>query len=575
MANSVDPTTAMRGQLSYDDPAYASATAQTYNARQSVKEAQQNVDAVQKDVDLANKNVKEAQSKVDNTQAKIDSLNDSNDRHNSQIEHDSKKIDENRDKIQELGEKAKKLQDDKSPIGQKEYKKTIEKMHELNKENNALYQDQIKHKKAIAENNKKIEEQKKQLEKDKRKLKDAELEKESADKEMDDAQDKLDEAQDKLDDAKKHEEEVAEEESKKYPDTFGKKYKEYKNKKKEQEEERKKKEEEKKKKEEEKEKEKERQEYLSENSDGLTKDQIKEAKGITDKEQLENYIRQQKLGNQIAADNEKIEQLKKDLLSGDLTPAEKQKKQEELLKLEKDKKALEKELKHPNEETQNFLDSLLNVEPKTGVLLWDSPSFDLNGRLEDIIAEHMQPKLKFAYIGEFPEKLKDLDWMVKSMDKPKVNIEYAEQIRSNVMRYYPIKMEHGELSVTFWDDMKNKTINAIYNYFKNDIYKHESVEIGGQLLLRDSIVIPKFSIYELVTDFYYNADDDYYDDENGEGHLKYTFENASISSFDFDNSEDESDDGTHTIQAVFKIERFTVEPANPRALNPMNNPKWL
>lgn len=220
----------------------------------------------------------------------------------------------------------------------------------------------------------------------------------------------------------------------------------------------------------------------------------------------------------------------------------------------------------------NVIDELLKKEidskmdptsHNAAYLHWDAPpTKNLTGKLEDIIAEHMQPKMKFAYMGEFPDKLQPLDWMVKSMDKPKVDIESVEQLRNNVKRNYPVKYNYGDLSLTFWDDMDHKTVTSLYEYFTQSVWDHAAVSLTGRFMLRDSIVIPKFNIYELTS--------------NSDKHLKYVFENAVLSSFDFDNSEDESDDGVYTIQAVFKIERFeTIVNKSPRTLNPDNKPVWL
>ena len=225
-------------------------------------------------------------------------------------------------------------------------------------------------------------------------------------------------------------------------------------------------------------------------------------------------------------------------------------------------------LVEPNEAISDIIKSQIEskMDPAShnqSYVHWDSPATaGATGKLEDIITAHLQPKMKFAYMGEFPGKLQPLDWMVKSMDKPKVDIESVEQIRHNVKRNYPVKYNYGDLSITFWDDMDHKTIMALYEYFSGSIWNHVAVPLTGRIMLRDSIVIPKFHIYELTS--------------NSDKHLKYVFENAILSSFDFDNSEDESDDGVHTIQAVFKIERFeTIVNKSPRTLNGSNAPVWM
>lgn len=191
------------------------------------------------------------------------------------------------------------------------------------------------------------------------------------------------------------------------------------------------------------------------------------------------------------------------------------------------------------------------------------PKLNATGKLEDLIANHVQPRLKHDYIGAFPVKLSDLDWLIKSMDRPKIDIEYVEQIRNNVKRYYPIKYNYGDLSITFLDDVHHKTIDTIHQYFTGNIWKHESVQNTGCFLLRDSVTIPYFKIYDLTVE--------------NETHLEYTFENVLLSSYDFD-ANDTEDEGVHTIQAVFKIERYDVRPISDlelRTINAFNDPKWV
>ena len=174
----------------------------------------------------------------------------------------------------------------------------------------------------------------------------------------------------------------------------------------------------------------------------------------------------------------------------------------------------------------------------------------------------MEPKQKHAYMGEFPAGLTNLDWLVRTMDRPKIDIESVEQIRNNVKRYYPVKYSFGDLSLTFWDDIHNKTIKTIDDYFNNQVWQHDYYKNTGSILLRDRTVIPEFHIYDLVPGT--NAEP-----------VKYTFYNAVLASYDFD-AQDTDDEGIHTIQVVFKIESYKLTyGAMPRTLNIGNNPKWL
>ena len=193
--------------------------------------------------------------------------------------------------------------------------------------------------------------------------------------------------------------------------------------------------------------------------------------------------------------------------------------------------------------------------------LYDSPGFGINSRMDNIILNddncmlQIQPKLKFAYLGQFPNELSNLDWLIKTMDRPKVDIESVEQVRNNVTRHYPIKYNYGDLTITFWDDVNHTTIKTIYEFFYNRVWHHENRYISGNFLLRDSIIIPELVIFDLSVD--------------GADHLKYTFENVILSSYDFDMVEDESDGGIFAVQVVFKIERFDVVPfKSPISLTP-------
>ena len=210
---------------------------------------------------------------------------------------------------------------------------------------------------------------------------------------------------------------------------------------------------------------------------------------------------------------------------------------------------------NPKQETIKLDKSFLHWDAKNG-------GYGYESQLGEIIANHMEPKQKHAYMGEFPAGLTNLDWLVRTMDRPKIDIESVEQIRNNVKRYYPVKYSFGDLSLTFWDDIHNKTIKTIDDYFNNQVWQHDYYKNTGSLLLRDRTVIPEFHIYDLVPGT--NAEP-----------VKYTFYNAILVSYDFD-AQDTDDEGIHTIQVVFKIESYKLTyGVMPRTLNIGNNPKWL
>lgn len=210
---------------------------------------------------------------------------------------------------------------------------------------------------------------------------------------------------------------------------------------------------------------------------------------------------------------------------------------------------------NPKQETIKLDKSFLHWDAKNG-------GYGYESQLGEIIANHMEPKQKHAYMGEFPAGLTNLDWLVRTMDRPKIDIESVEQIRNNVKRYYPVKYSFGDLSLTFWDDIHNKTIRTIDDYFNNQVWQHDYYQNTGSLLLRDRTIIPEFHIYDLVPGT--NAEP-----------VKYTFYNAILVSYDFD-AQDTDDEGIHTIQVVFKIESYKLTyGVMPRTLNIGNNPKWL
>lgn len=177
---------------------------------------------------------------------------------------------------------------------------------------------------------------------------------------------------------------------------------------------------------------------------------------------------------------------------------------------------------------------------------WDAPSYAVPGIYEEDIAtnEVVQPKLKHWYQGDFPAKLSGINWMIKTMDKPKIEVESVEQMRNNVIRNYPVKYSFGDVSLTFWDDIAHKTIKTITEYFQGSVWTHADRQSSGEMLLRDSVVIPEFSIIEYTTD--------------DQSPITWTFWNAVLSSYDLDATDDDGDDSIYTVQLVLKIEGYKL-----------------
>jgi hypothetical protein len=216
-----------------------------------------------------------------------------------------------------------------------------------------------------------------------------------------------------------------------------------------------------------------------------------------------------------------------------------------------------------NEQKESFEQSLADwtassqeivddpIEEK-GYVSWDAAPEQMPespGYMESKIMLQVEPKQKHAYRGNFNGYLSVLNWLIKSMDRPKIDIESVTQMRNNVLRNYPVKYNFGDLSITFWDDVNNTTVTSLDNYFQNKVWTHPSNKRGaGLMLLRDTTVVPEFSIDDLVVE--------------GKDILRYTFFNAVLSSLDYD-SNDDDDEGTHVVQAVFKIEGYSVTELPP------------
>jgi hypothetical protein len=180
--------------------------------------------------------------------------------------------------------------------------------------------------------------------------------------------------------------------------------------------------------------------------------------------------------------------------------------------------------------------------------IWDTTAFAVPGKFEDEVAkfQSVQPKLKHWYQGDFPSHLSKMNWMIKTMDKPKVDIESVTQMRLNTLRNYPIKYNFGDLSLTFWDDVDHHAILAIDKYFQGDVWSHAKPKKGpGMFHLRDSIVIPQFHITEYTVE--------------GKRPLKFTYYNSVLSSYDFDAVDDEGDEAIYTLNMTFKVEGYSVK----------------
>ena len=391
----------------------------------------------------------------------------------------------------------------------------------------------------------------------------AEADEDTAKKNAEDANDAVDDAQGDLSDAQSDEQDVKDEQAKEHPATFGKDVAAA-DKAKADAEAKKKKEAEEKDKEANKQKLKDAKEAAKKDKE-LTPEDKAAIDAAGSQIAVKAIIAKRKGAIALVKRNKRIKKLKDDIKSGKLTGKQANKEIQELERLQHLKKKIEGDKNKTLNEilAAQLAGALRGGNHNTSYLHFDAPNTrGLEGKLENIISDKMQPMYKHAYIGEFPEKLKNLDWLVKGMDRPKVDIEYVEQVRANVKRQYPVKYNYGDLSLTFLDDVHHKTIMSIYEYFTGYVWSHNSIKARGTLLLRDETVIPEIIIYDLT-------------DTNDE-HRKYTYQNVSMLSFDYDSYDDYEDGGVHSIQVVFKIEGFKIELAqSPRVLNLANDPSWF
>jgi len=162
----------------------------------------------------------------------------------------------------------------------------------------------------------------------------------------------------------------------------------------------------------------------------------------------------------------------------------------------------------------------------------------------EIAVNDIWPKLKHGFYVEFSAPLSGLGWLVKTIDRPKPEVEYTDQIRNNALRHYMIKYSYGDINVTFWDDRKNAAVQALTALYYDKVLSHGSVSAGAEPLLRDSvmmanIVLEQFNIYP-------------------EPNLVFVYENVLVTSIEFDQNDADDDSGSPTLAATFKYEKFSV-----------------
>ena len=554
MTNSAWDKASLRGMNS----AYDAACTNTEKKQQAYKAAQDKVNEKKEALDNAQYNVDTAQQKVDEVKDRQAQHEKDLDQAESEIETHEDNIEEINDRIEEKQDKIKELREENTPESIAEAN-AIEASLEDDKaaliaENNALNkakEDKKKAEEALEQDEKDLDEAEKDLDF-------AEEQRDKAEDEYEDAKDDADDAYDDLQDAKEEEEEVKEEQSEKYPDTFGKTAEQMETDQKAEEEAEKKKEEEEAAKAEQQAFEEQKKEEIESCSD-CTQETIQqmEAAGTPGALELAEQHKEMRIKTEtIIAERNKLKEMQDKLNAGGLTAEEYKQLTEDI----KEEQAKLNELTGPP--TTNDHGEVIDTTPPppSGYLLhFDAPPGGMEATSfgADIVVNELYPKFKHGFKGTFPEEFGNLGWTIKTMDKPKMDIESVEQIRNNVVRHYPVKYSLGDVSVTFWDDSKNRTVKTLYEYAYGRTLLHDSKETSLVFLMRDSMVIPSFSVEE------YNVE--------SEQNQIYTFENAIVSSIEMDSFEDEADDGLCTLTVVFKFERFTIEDKNPPQENVIFN----
>lgn len=535
-APGVPRATKSKAELASSNSEYGDAVAKTDAAEKATAKAAEEAKAPAKAQAEAAANTAEAEKNLADSQAREAAYDKASDEAEVKKDAAIKEKDEQDRLIEDNNEKIEAMGDDPNSASEKEA---------LIAQNEAA---QVKSDAADAEAKKQAT-----LEKDNDTYADAEDDaQETLDDEVDDAEDaekitqeakdeadkKVKDAQEEEDDAREDELEVRDDQAEKYPNSFGKDVENIKA---------------------------EEAEEAQEAAD----DQAFIDEFEAEEKEAALEVERQRIAEEarIAAVKRKLamDKLEQEIASGDFQGDEVNAKIQQLEEMQSIAKAIEKD---KNETLNNILAAQLAAkmsgkDHNAAYLYFDAPNtMGAEGTLENLISDKMQPIMKHAFIGQFEGNFKDLDWLVKNMDRPKVDIEYIEQIRNNVKRQYPVKYNYGDLSLTFLDDVHHKSILTLHNYFADSVWDHKSIKAGGTFLLRESVVIPEMVIWDLTVET--------------DAHLKYIYKNVSMVSFDFDAYDDYEDGGVHSIQAVFKIEGLEiVEGGAPRTLNLANDPIWF
>lgn len=147
----------------------------------------------------------------------------------------------------------------------------------------------------------------------------------------------------------------------------------------------------------------------------------------------------------------------------------------------------------------------------------------------------MQPRKKHGYVGTV---LGGPSFLIKSIDKPKANVEYNQIMRSNQMINFPRSVTFGNLTITLWNDVHSQAVALAWSNYNSHVWKNGPV-------YRDTALIKTLVVQELGV-------------SGATKPVTYTFKNCSIESMDFDAGDDEDDSGVTFITIALKVEGISV-----------------
>ena len=200
--------------------------------------------------------------------------------------------------------------------------------------------------------------------------------------------------------------------------------------------------------------------------------------------------------------------------------------------------------------------------------LKDKKDFDhLERTIHHFLFEKEKPKLKYlyrVYCGNdgFFEKT---GCYVKSIDKPKMDIEYVEQVRGNVIRYYPVKYSYPEVSIIYFDSGDSKITHLLESYMGSMFHVSDKGmgygNFHGRSIMKETgrmIVIEQISTHlgeKRVTDMYGNMNT--YSVKSPDS-IFYIFYNVQITSIEGDQFDSDDDAGYLVYTLTFKYEYFEI-----------------